>query len=760
MDDGQVHDEALENSGSDNSERLEKKHADALHKFDTVALPQQELRAHALLCRRFIGIPGAQWDGQWGSQFVNAPRMEIDKLSKGIDKIVNDYRQNRIVPDFRPSGGNSDKETATTLDGIHRADSYHYKAQQARDNAFEEAVVGGFGAYRLCNQLADELDKNNDEQRINPGLLIADADQRVYFDGNSKLYDKSDAKFCFVLTADNRRAFEEEWPGHHASWPQYRKSITIDWYTPDVVIKCEYYEVEDKNQNLLVMTHKASGEVRREWAKDVDADDLKEYKQQGWAVETRRRKRRRVHKYLMTGEEILEDQGYVAGTEIPVVPVYGKRWFVDNMERFRGYVSKRMDSQRIYNSKVSKLAEADSVAPREIPIFAAEQMPPGLAAQWARQNIDRHPYALVNPLRNPDGTIAVAGPIGKVEPPQVAPVTAALLQIAAADLTEDNEDPDKVMPNVSADAMDIAATRVDAKSGIYLDNMRQSIQREGEIYLPMANDCYYEKDRQVETMSEDGDDGTATLHEPKTDQNGEFRIINDFSQGRYKVIAAVTEATTTRREKTVKASLNIATIAQAAQDTELAQIATLIAVMNTEGEGMSDFQKYARTKLVAMNVVEPTEDEKKQIEQAQQQNQQQPADPETLMAQAKTADIDASGKLKLAKIPLEQARLAEIAARAELLKAQAEALGGLGAAEAPDTPTGLHDVDGNPKPQPPQQLNPLQEAHLASQIQVNHAKAMKTHAETQHMPMQRMMEAHRADTDRLKATKPPNNGLN
>jgi hypothetical protein len=43
--------------------------------------------------------------------------------------------------------------------------------------------------------------------------LIADADQRVYFDGNSKLYDKSDAKWAFVLTADSREAFEDEYPG-------------------------------------------------------------------------------------------------------------------------------------------------------------------------------------------------------------------------------------------------------------------------------------------------------------------------------------------------------------------------------------------------------------------------------------------------------------------------------------------------------------------------------------------------------------------
>jgi hypothetical protein len=73
-------------------------------------------------------------------------RSRSTSSAKGVDKIVQDYRANRIVPDFRPSGGNSDQDTADTLDGLHRADSYHFKAQQARDNAFEEAAARGLWA--------------------------------------------------------------------------------------------------------------------------------------------------------------------------------------------------------------------------------------------------------------------------------------------------------------------------------------------------------------------------------------------------------------------------------------------------------------------------------------------------------------------------------------------------------------------------------------------------------------------------------------
>lgn len=692
-------------------------HARSLIEFDADSVPQSEIRAHALMCRRFISIPGAMWEGPFGDQFANSIKIEVDKLSKGVDKIVSDYRSNRIVPDFRPSGGNADPKTADTLDGVHRADSYHFKAQQARDNAFEEAASGGFGAYRLVNDLSDPYDKDSDEQRINPGMLIADADQRVYFDANSKLYDKSDAKRGWVLTAVAKQAFEDEYPGKASDWPENRLSVRFEWFTPDVVIKCEKYEVEEKKDELLIFTHRLTGEEQRWWADEIEDDYAADLKKQGWTVEPKDRLRKRVRKYVMSGAEILEDTGYIAGSEIPIVPVYGKRWFVDNQERFRGHVSKRMDSQRNYNAMVSKLAEINALAPREKPIFLAEQLPPNLQALWAEQEQMRHPYALVNPVLNPDGTIAAMGPIGKIEPPQLQPVTAALLQIAANDLSEETDDgADEVVANTSADAMDIAAARIDAKSEIYLDNMRQSVQREGEIYLSMCKEVYFEPGRVVETMSEDGEDGEATLHQAYTDKTGKFGTINDFSQGKYKVIVDVTEATATRRDKTVKQSLNIAEIAAQAQDMELSQISILTAVMNQDGEGMNDLQTYARKRLVMMGVVQPNDEEKQQMAQQQQQQQQ---DPKEQLLAAKIEEVQASAGQKKADSVL------------SLAKAQQLGKGG----------------DATPQ-------SPIEDAAKVAEIHKTVAETANLNADTHFMPQKLAIEELDAHTKRLQALQP------
>jgi hypothetical protein len=713
-------------------ERSEKTLADvherALTAFDEDVLPQLEIRAHALLCRKFISIPGAMWDGDWGDQFNNSIRVEVDKLSKGVDKIVTDYRANRIVPDFRPSGGSSDQMTADTLDGIHRSDSNHFKAQQARDNAFEEAVAGGFGSYRLVNVLADPYDLDSDDQRINPGMLIADADQRVFFDANSKLYDKSDARRCFVLTGWTRDAFEAEFGEDKAtSWPNPKVPLSnYDWYTPDIIVVAEYYEVEDIDAKALVLTHAVSGEEQRHWADDLSRGDLDEYRSQGWTSKTITRRRRRVRKYLMSGAEVLKDQGYIAGSCIPVVPVYGKRWYVENVERFRGHVSKRMDSQRAYNAMFSKVAETSALAPREKPIFLAQQMPPHLATLWENQEKDRHPYALVDPVIDQEGKYVAMGPIGKVEPASMAPADAAILQMAAADLTEDDDKADEVQSNVSADAMDIAAMRVDAKSGIYIDNMAQSVQREGEIYLEMAREVYFEPGRIVETMSEEGDDGEAQLHQPFTDKQGNHLTVNDFSSGKYKCVVDVTEATATRRDKTVRSMLATAQVAQTVGDQELGTVCILTAVMNQDGEGTSDVQTYARKRLVTMGVVEPTDDEKAQMEQAQQNAQ---PDPAQAVAGAQVQALNA-------KAGLDAAKTQESGAATVLKLAQAHALGG--PEEAPAVPDGL------------------KAAETGAKVEKDLAQAAHMRATADALPHEIAIEAHRAMTDRIKASLPAN----
>jgi len=653
-------------------------HADALAAFDEICFAQQEERALGLADRRFVSIAGAQWEGQWGEQFENSIMVEVNKTAQGCERITTDYRKNRITVNFRAVAKGASEETAEVMNGMFRADAYASKAQQVFDNAFEEGIQGGWGAWRLLNKREDETDPDDERQRIFFDI-IPDADQSVFFDMDARLYDKSDARFCFVVTAMSPAAFARKFgKDRDSDWPDSILKPYYDWYTPDVVRVAEYYCVEERKEWRLTLVHRATGEERREWNKDLEAGELDELLTEGWRLAKRRKvTRRRVAKWVMSGSEILKPKVYIAGDQIPVIPFYGKRWFIDNMERVRGHVRLAKDPQRIYNAQTTKLVETAALSPIERPIFTPEQVA-GHADSWATANIDRAPYALINSIIGADGNPMPAGPIGMLTPPQIAPAVVGLMQISGADiaeLTNSQDTAEEVRSNVSAEAMDIAATRQDSKAFPYMDNMRQSMQRCGEVYLSMARDVYVEEDREVETMDEEGGYGVATLYEPYTDEKGSFSIRNDIARGSYKVISDVTEATTTRRDKTVKTLVSVAQIA-ATTDPELAAAALSTAMINMDGEGMADLQDWMRGRLVRQGVVKPTEEEKASMQEEAQGAQ---PDPQALALQAVAEKESAlAGKavadtaLSEAKVGLTEAQTVETLAKASGAGVQAD----------------------------------------------------------------------------------------
>ena len=153
--------------------------------------------------------------------------------------------------------------------------------------------------------------------------------------------------------------------------------------------------------------------------------------------------------------------------------------------------------------------------------------------------------------------------------------------------------------------------------------------------------------REVETMDEEGDDGIATLRQPMTNDAGQFGIANDFKAGHYKVIADVTEETTTRRDKTVKAAMNMMEGAVSVGDMEFAQACLITAVMNADGEGIDDLRAFARKRGLNIGLVEPNEEEQAKAEESAQNAE---PDPATVLAEAQGQALQASAAKDMATI--------------------------------------------------------------------------------------------------------------
>lgn len=618
-------------------------HAHAKKQFDTIQSAVKDERQQCLEDRRFYSIAGAQWEGQLGEQFANKPKFEVNKIHLAVIRIINEYRNNRITVDFVSKDGSKNDDLADTCDGLYRADEQDSGAEEAYDNAFEEAVGGGFGAFRLRACEEDEEDEENERQRIRIEPIF-DADSCVFFDLDAKRQDKADAKFCFVLSSMTHDRYEEEYKESPASWDKDIRNDEFDWCTPDIVYVAEYYTVEKVKEKQHIF-QLIDGTEERHTEEELEKDpSIREKLDATGAQELRIKtiERCKVRKYIMSGSRILEDCGYIAGRYIPIVPVYGKRWFIDNVERCMGHVRLCKDAQRLKNMQLSRLGEIAALSAIEKPIMDPEQIA-GYENMWAEDNVKNYPYLLANALRDPQGNIVAQGPTSYTKPPQVPPALVAMTQIVDVDIKEilgNQEQGEKINANVSAEAIDLVQGQLGMQSYIYVDNMAKAIKRSGTIWLSMAKELYVEEGRRMKTIGKQDEVDSAELSRPIVGESG-LEYENDLTKASFDVGVDVGPTSSSKKSAIVRSMQALLPYTTDPQDLK---ILLAMIYMNMEGEGIKDFRNYYRKYLVQAGVVEPTDEEQQEMIAAAQN---QPPDPNTQYLEA--AAEEASAKAQKAK---------------------------------------------------------------------------------------------------------------
>jgi hypothetical protein len=654
-----------------NDQRLANLHSEALAQFDDVQSALRDERLQCLQDRRFYSLAGAQWEGPLWDQYENKPKFEVNKIMLAVIRVVNEYRNNRITVDFVSKDGAENDKLAEVCDGLYRADEQASVADEAYDNAFEEAVGGGIGAWRLRTVYEDEENDEDDRQRIRIEPIF-DADSSVFFDLGAKRQDKSDAKYCFVVTSMTRQAYKDTWGDDPTDWPKIIHQYEFDWCTPDVVYVAEYFKVEEKTETIRIFQAIDGTEERYTQFDFANDETLEETLLAIGSREVRQKKvkRKRVRKYVLSGGRVLEDAGYIAGRCIPIVVVYGKRWFVDNVERCMGHVRLAKDAQRLKNMQLSKLGEISALSSVEKPILTPEQVA-GHQVMWAEDNLKDYPYLLINPITDQNGNQAISGPVAYTKSPQIPPAMAALLQITETDMQDilgNQQGADKMVSGISGKAVEMIQTRVDMQSFIYMSNFAKGMKRCGEIWLSMAKEIYTEDKRKMKTIAPTGEAGVVELMQPTIDQEtGAMVMANDMTSATFDVVSDVGPSSSSKKSATVRA---ITGMLQITQDPETAQVLTAMAMMNMEGEGLSDTNAYFRKKLLRMGVVKPTDDEAQEL---MAEMQGQPQDPNAIYLQAaaeeataKAAQARASTVKTVADAELSRAKTVETLANIDM----------------------------------------------------------------------------------------------
>lgn len=634
------------------SQRHQNLHQSSLAEFDRVQAAMRDERLQCLKDRRFYSIAGAQWEGPLADQFANQPKLEVNKIHLAVIRIINEYRANRISVNFLPKNGVKDDALSDAANGLYRADEEDSVGEEAFDNGFEEAVGGGFGAMRVRSTYEDEEDEEDERQRIRIEP-IPDADSSVFFNLGAKRQDKADAKRCWVLSSYTIEDYKDKWKDDPASWPKSIHQWEFDWATPDVVFVAEFYEVEFKKETTVFFKGLDNQEESYTQT-ELDEDPTIAEKLTATGFKPDREKvfkRRRVHKYIESGSGILEDCGYIAGPNIPIIPTYGKRWFVDNVERCMGHVRLPTDTQRLKNMQTSRLAEISAQSSVEKPIVTPAQMK-GHALMWSQDNIKRYPYLFLNLEIGADGT-PLPTQLQYTKVPNIPPALAALLQLTDMDMKEllgNQEAGEQIQSNMSGVAVELVQNKLDMQTFIYISNMRKAVKRVGEVWWGMAQEVYVEPGRKMKTIDDQGEVSSIELMRPiVNEKTSATEYENDLSQGKFDVIATVGPASASRRAATVRA---LTGMMQLTQDPDDIQVLTGMAMMNMEGEGIENVRGYYRKKMIKKGVVKPTDEEAAELQQAMAN---QPPDPNAVFLEAEATKARAQAAESQSKTELNEA---------------------------------------------------------------------------------------------------------
>lgn len=672
------------------AETLEKKHERVMLRFDRAYSPQQDVREKCVEATRFARVPGGQWEGATAAgtklddQFEKYPKFEINKVATELNRIISEYRNNRITVKFRPGDREASEELANKLNGLFRADYEETDGGEACDNAFDDAATGGFGCFRLTSMLVNEYDPMDERQRIaiEP---VYDPSRSVWFDPDAKKYDKSDALWAFCMYSLSPEKYEAE---YGKTPPSSLDTTTItsweyDWFAPEVVYIAKYYEVRKESVDVISYQQPITGEIATYDSDQIE--DIEDELADAGFIEVARRsvKRRRVYVSVVDGENFLEKPRRIPGEHIPLIPVYGKRWFIDDIERVEGHIAKAMDPQRLYNLQVSMLADTASQDPGQIPIVGMEQIR-GLEKHWEARNKKRPAFLPLREVKDKAGNIiSGATPAGYTQPAVMNQALAALLQQTSADIQEvtgGSQAMQQMPSNISQETVSNLMNRSDMASFIYLDNMAKSLKRAGEVWLSMAREVYG-SDREVRVVNDDGTDDIALMNAQVVDrQTGNVVALNDLSTGRYDVTVDVGPSYTARRDATVSALTQV--LQSMLPQDPMRPVIQGIILDNLDGEGMDDFKEFNRKQLLTTGAVKPRNQKEQQIvQQAQMAAQNQP-DPNMVLAQAQM--VAAQAEAQKAQNETAQVQIKAFSAQQDAQLSQAQVVKTLVDAKATD----------------------------------------------------------------------------
>ena len=482
-------------------------------------------RAEALEDLKFAA--GDQWpvEIQNSRNLEARPCLTINKIDAYVRQVTNQQRQQRPRIKVHGMNSQSDAKIAEILTGICRHIEVNSDADHSYDNAFNYAVRCGFGYWRVKTDYVRE-DSFDQEIYIEP----IHNPFTVYFDPNSTLPDGSDAERCLITEVVPKKVFEKMYPDAETGVGFTQKGTgdtNAEWVMKEDIRIAEYWYTERKADKLCLLS-----DGSKKFRSDLPSD--KDLLARGLVViDERPTLKKQIKMIKCTAMEVLEE-GDWASKFIPIIPVYGEEFVVDNKRKKYGLVRMAKDSQRMYNFWKTALTESVALAPKAKWLLA-EGQDEGHENEWAQANIKSMPV-----LRYKQKDIeGVPAPVPTRIQPEAPP--AGIIQ-AADGINSDMQavlgifDANQMATgNISGKALNGQQQQIDLTNFHYYDNLTRSIKHTARIILDLVPKIY-DQARVMRIIGDDGKPDLVEINKRQQDEYGVDKILNDVTVGEYDVV--------------------------------------------------------------------------------------------------------------------------------------------------------------------------------------------------------------------------------
>lgn len=528
--------------------------SEARELFEYASTYDQTNRDEALADMRFRA--GEQWPDEERQQreLDNRPVLTIDRVGQFVRMVTGAARQNppaiKVTPMDDPGGMNEQvyqnlAQMATIREGMVRNIEQRSNADQVYISGLDSATCCGIGYWRLVTEW-NELDPFRQEIRIKriPDPLS------VLFDPDAVGPVREDAEYVFNTALMTPRSFKTKYPKAKDSseWPRDDSRLDSQyWVTNETIRVAELFRRVPVDRTMLLLSSGEKADITD--LEDADViDRLERARAAGVDVlQEKKYKSHKVMRQIFNGFEQLEEEVEFPSRFLPIVPVLGEELPIGEQRVRRGLVRQARDPQKLYNYWRTTAAEHIALSPRAPFIATADQIGP-YKGLWDAMNTTPRPYLLFQPDREAPGPPQRAV---QSEPP------AAMWQEAAV-----ASDDLKAVTGIYDAALGAQSNETSGKailarerqgqigSAVYLDNLKTSIERTGEIILDMMPRVY-DTEQTVQVISETGD------AQPVRINQGPGGEINSMSKGIFGVKVSTGPSFESMREETAQTLMEL-----------------------------------------------------------------------------------------------------------------------------------------------------------------------------------------------------------